>query len=78
VSKAKGVLIAISNAVVCEGNCDERFLVLPNIHENTMKDATRMFIVVHYCNMMLLLDMNLHAWNCNYDIQSFVLFCFVI
>ena len=47
VSKAKDVLTTISNAVVCEGNYDERFLALPNIHENTMKDATRMFIVWH-------------------------------
>jgi len=45
VSKAKVVLTAISGAAVCEGNSDEKFLALPNIHENTMKDASRKFII---------------------------------
>jgi len=47
VSKAKVVLTAISGAAVCGGNSDEKFLALPNIHENTMKDASRKFIIWH-------------------------------
>ena len=40
VSKAKDLLTAISNAKVCEGSADTRFLNLPNIHKDTLKDAT--------------------------------------
>ena len=40
VSKARNVLITISETGVCKGNSDERFLALPSIHKNTMKDVT--------------------------------------
>ena len=79
-SKAKSVLMAISDAVVCEGNCDKRFLALPNIHENAMKDATRMFIIVHYCIMALLLYMN-SEFACMESWLSYLyslLLCFIL
>ena len=34
--------MTVSGAEVCEGNSDERFLALPNIHKNTMKDISSM------------------------------------
>ena len=40
VSKVRDLLALVSCAQACEGNSDERFLALPNIHKNTMKDAT--------------------------------------
>ena len=40
VTKAKDLLSTISNADICEGNSDDRFLALPNIHKNSLIDAT--------------------------------------
>ena len=44
-SKAKDLLDLLSVADVCDGNPDERFLALPNIHKKCMKDATGMLCV---------------------------------
>jgi len=45
------MLRIISEAAICEGNADERFLMLPNIHKNTMKDATGMFCLANYYSL---------------------------
>ena len=45
VSKAKDVLDTLQVADICEGNSDERFLELPNIHKNCMKDSTGVLCV---------------------------------
>lgn len=44
VSRVSEVLRAVSGAEVCEGNSDERFLALPNIHKNTMKDISSAYV----------------------------------
>ena len=44
VSKVKDVLRTVTDADVCEGNSDERFLSLPNIQKNTMKDLSSMLL----------------------------------
>ena len=43
VLKARRLLIAISEAAVCQGNFDERFFTLPNIYANGIRDATGIF-----------------------------------
>ena len=40
VSKVRKILASISCAQACEGNSDVRFLALPNIYKNTLKDAS--------------------------------------
>lgn len=47
VSKARDLLVEISNAKVCEGNADARFLTLPNIHKGTLKDATSKYKIYY-------------------------------
>lgn len=42
------MLSIISEAALCKGNPDERFLMLLNIHKNTMKDAVGIFCVTNY------------------------------
>jgi len=42
VSKVTTILRAVSDAKVCEGNSEERYLNLPNIHKNVMKDISSM------------------------------------
>ena len=37
---AKEIINIISKAAVCQGNSDERFLALPSIRKNSMKDST--------------------------------------
>ena len=37
---------AVTEADVCEGNSDERFLALPSIQKNTMKDNSSMLLYV--------------------------------
>ena len=48
VTKAKDLLTTISDADVCEGNSDDRFLALPNIHENSLRDATSKYNNIYY------------------------------
>ena len=42
VLKAREIITIIYEAAVCQGNSDERFLALPNIRKNSMKDSTSM------------------------------------
>ena len=42
VSKVRDTLALLSEAAVCQGNSDEQFLSLPNIHDHSMKDASSM------------------------------------
>ena len=37
VSKVTDLVNKLCNSVVCEGNSDEDYLLLPNIHKNVMK-----------------------------------------
>ena len=54
VSKVRNVLTITFKATVCEGNSDERFLVLPSVHKSTSRDAASMIFIAykHYlvCN----------------------------
>jgi len=60
VSKARDLLTLISEAAVCQGNSDDQFLALPNIRENSMKDAKGMLYSVQ--------NMGLHK-------HDFICFC---
>ena len=54
VLKARRLLIAISEAAVCQGNFDEQFLTLPNVYENGIRDATGIFkyyIIIMPCEV---------------------------
>jgi len=52
VSKAKDVLDTLRVADNCEGNSDERFLELPNIHKNCMKDSTGVLCAKVLCRFV--------------------------
>ena len=50
VLKARRLLIAISETAVCQGNFNERFLTLPNIYENKIRDARGIFKYYILCH----------------------------
>ena len=43
VSVIADLLKRVSSCGLCEGNCDDRFLKLPNVHKGVMLDTHRMF-----------------------------------
>ena len=47
VSKVRNVLTITSKATVCEGNSNERFLVLPSVHKSTLRDAASMIVIAY-------------------------------
>ena len=79
VSQVKNLMETICVADICQGNPDERFLMLPNVHKDTMKDKSGkvQLHILHTLHMILgLLNISIFMIRSWIILISFYLFLF--
>jgi len=53
VDKVATLISTLCAAEICEGNPEERFVNLPNIHKDTLKDVSRKSYFMYVCMYVL-------------------------
>ena len=56
VTKVTFLINALRESVICEGNSDEDYLKLPNIHKNVLMNHSSKLCTIFICMQMLTCD----------------------